>query len=70
MSAPQVGDKISEDVVFSYVKPTDSEITACGIPINYDAGKGKRHLDSTSYPSAFYHPYCTDMELFIGNMGC
>jgi len=42
MSAPKVGDSFPEGVVFSYVPytPETSDITACGIPINYDASKG------------------------------
>jgi hypothetical protein len=42
MSALKVGDSFPEGVVFSYVPytPETSDITACGIPINYDASKG------------------------------
>ncbi|KAK5064742.1 hypothetical protein LTR84_000576 [Exophiala bonariae] len=41
MSALKVGDSFPDDVVFSYVPytPESSEITACGIPINYNASK-------------------------------
>lgn len=42
MSALKVGDSFPEGVVFSYVPytPETGDITACGIPINYDASKG------------------------------
>jgi hypothetical protein len=42
MSALKVGDSFPEGVVFSYVPytPETADITACGIPINYDASKG------------------------------
>lgn len=42
MSALKVGDSFPEGVVFSYVPytPETSDITACGISINYDASKG------------------------------
>lgn len=38
----KVGDNLPSDVVFSYIPytPESSEITACGIPVNYEAGKG------------------------------
>jgi len=41
MSALKVGDSFPEGVVFSYVPytPETGDITACGIPINYDASK-------------------------------
>ncbi|RQM06550.1 hypothetical protein DH86_00003251 [Scytalidium sp. 3C] len=37
----KVGDNLPSDVVFSYIPytPESSEITACGIPVNYEAGK-------------------------------
>jgi len=41
MASLKVGDSWPSDVVFSYVPYQEgSEITACGIPINYDASKG------------------------------
>jgi hypothetical protein len=42
MASPKVGDSFPEGVVFSYVPYTEEkgDITACGIPINYDASKG------------------------------
>jgi alkyl hydroperoxide reductase 1 len=42
MSTLKVGDSFPEGVVFSYVPytPETSDITACGICINYDASKG------------------------------
>src|SRR5277367_2312788 len=42
MSTLKVGDSFPEGVVFSYIPytPETSDITACGIPINYDASKG------------------------------
>jgi len=38
----KVGDSIPAGTVFSYVPytPETGDITACGIPINYDASKG------------------------------
>lgn len=41
--APQVGDSFPENVSFSYVPYTEEKagITACGIPVTYDASKGK-----------------------------
>lgn len=42
MASLKVGDSFPEGVVFSYVPYTEEkgDITACGIPINYDASKG------------------------------
>jgi alkyl hydroperoxide reductase 1 len=42
MASLKVGDSLPSDVVFSYIPYTEesSEITACGIPINYNASKG------------------------------
>jgi hypothetical protein len=42
MATLKAGDSLPSDVVFSYIPYTEesSEITACGIPINYNAAKG------------------------------
>jgi hypothetical protein len=47
----KVGDSIPGDVKFSYVPytPESGDITACGIPINYDAGKGKALVSSSTF---------------------
>lgn len=39
----KVGDSIPEGVKFSYIPytPEKAELTACGIPTNYDATKGE-----------------------------
>jgi hypothetical protein len=52
MASPKVGDSFPEGVVFSYVPYTEEkgEITACGIPINYDASKGL-FVTSSDFPS-------------------
>jgi hypothetical protein len=44
MSAPlKVGDTLPSGVTFSYIPytPEKGDITSCGIPISYDASKGK-----------------------------
>jgi hypothetical protein len=53
MSAPKVGDSFPGGVVFSYVPytPETSDITACGIPINYDASKGTLFPHNKILPS-------------------
>jgi hypothetical protein len=53
MSAFKVGDSFPEGVVFSYVPytPETGDITACGIPINYDASKGTSSLALPSPPT-------------------
>jgi hypothetical protein len=53
MADLKVGDSFPEGVTFSYVPYTEekSDITACGIPINYNASKGWSPLPSKSrYP--------------------
>jgi alkyl hydroperoxide reductase 1 len=39
----KVGDALPSDITFSYIPytPENSDITSCGIPINYSASKGK-----------------------------
>jgi alkyl hydroperoxide reductase 1 len=62
MAALKVGDSLPSDVVFSYIPYTEesSEITACGIPINYNASKGFypplpfHFLEPSPFPST--HP--------------
>jgi hypothetical protein len=60
MAALKVGDSLPSDVVFSYIPYTEesSEITACGIPINYNASKGlSPSLQFLSpYPFPSIHP--------------
>jgi alkyl hydroperoxide reductase 1 len=43
MSELKVGDKLPDGVTFTYVPytPENTDITACGIPTNYNASKGK-----------------------------
>jgi hypothetical protein len=42
MSGLTVGDPFPEGVTFTYVAPTgELDLTACGLPIQYDASKGK-----------------------------
>ena len=43
MADLKVGDSFPSGVTFSYVPytPEKGDITACGIPINYDASNGK-----------------------------
>lgn len=38
----KVGDSLPSDVTFSYIPytPEISDITSCGIPVNYNASKG------------------------------
>lgn len=50
MSELKVGDSFPEDVKFSYVPYTSEkgDITACGMPVNFDASKGV---------SFFLHPF-------------
>jgi hypothetical protein len=45
MAELKVGDSFPSGVTFSYVPytPENGDITACGIPINYDASKGSYH---------------------------
>jgi alkyl hydroperoxide reductase 1 len=53
MASLKLGDSFPEGVVFSYVPYTEEkgDITACGIPINYDASKGW----SCPFTSIFYY---------------
>ena len=46
MAELKVGDTIPEGTIFSYIPYTEEkgDITACGIPINYDASKGRSTL--------------------------
>lgn len=56
MSALKVGDSFPEDVKFSYVpySPEQAEVTACGLPTNYDASKGKVSFHSIPlFPFSF-----------------
>jgi alkyl hydroperoxide reductase 1 len=41
MSELKAGDSFPEEVYFTYVPPAgDLNVTACGIPVKYDASKG------------------------------
>ena len=59
----KVGDALPSDVTFSYIPYTaeNSDITSCGIPINYDASKGKStassKLPSVDLARPREHPY-------------
>lgn len=57
MSVLKLGDNFPEGVKFSYVPytPENGDITACGIPINYDASKGIFPF----YPLPLYLPELT-----------
>jgi alkyl hydroperoxide reductase 1 len=48
----KVGDSLPSGVTFSYIPytPEKDDITSCGIPVNYDASKGKCH------PSLYHSP--------------
>ncbi|TAQ85542.1 hypothetical protein B7494_g6131 [Chlorociboria aeruginascens] len=69
----KVGDSFPSDVTFSYVPytPENSDITSCGIPINYNASKewaGKKVV-LFSVPGAFT-PGCSAKHLpgYIENL--
>jgi len=73
MASPKVGDSFPEGVVFSYVPYTEEkgDITACGIPINYDASKefANKKVVLFSVPGAFT-PGCSAKHLpgYIDNL--
>jgi len=73
MSAPKAGDSFPEGVTFSYVPytPEKDSITACGIPISYDASKewANKKVVLFSVPGAFT-PGCSVRHLpgFIDNL--
>ncbi|KAE9380068.1 allergen Asp F3 [Stipitochalara longipes BDJ] len=72
MASLKVGDSLPSDVVFSYVPYQEgSEITACGIPINYDASKewANKKVVLFSVPGAFT-PGCSVKHLpgYIENL--
>lgn len=50
MSVLKVGDSFPEGVSFTYVPFTKekADIKACGMPIKYDASKGRMELPSSS----------------------
>ena len=56
----KLGDSIPAGVTFSYVPytPENGDITACGIPINYDASKGTPLLLSLPFPSTSTSSFC------------
>ncbi|KIV77075.1 hypothetical protein PV11_08911 [Exophiala sideris] len=62
----KAGDKFPDDVVFSYVPYTEeaADITACGIPINYNASKewANKKVVLFSVPGAFT-PGCSVRHL-------
>jgi len=49
MTELKVGDKFPDGVTLTYVpySPETADITACGLPINYDASKGILTLPTT-----------------------
>ncbi|KAH8702304.1 allergen Asp F3 [Talaromyces proteolyticus] len=66
MTGLQPGDTFPTGVTFSYVPYTDekSDISACGVPVNYDASKefaGKKVV-LVSVPGAFT-PTCSEKHL-------
>jgi len=73
MSALKVGDSFPSGVVFSYVPytPDKGDITACGIPINYDASKewADKKVVLFAVPGAFT-PGCSAYHLpgYIDNL--
>ncbi|KAJ1336035.1 alkyl hydroperoxide reductase 1 [Microdochium nivale] len=73
MSALKVGDSFPEDVKFSYVpySPEQAEVTACGLPTNYDASKEfkNKKVVLVSVPGAFT-PTCQNQHItgFIGKV--
>ncbi|KAI1613990.1 Redoxin [Exophiala viscosa] len=62
----KAGDKFPDDVVFSYIPYTEeaADITACGIPINYNASKewANKKVVLFSVPGAFT-PGCSVRHL-------
>ncbi|MCJ1378304.1 hypothetical protein MMC17_001401 [Xylographa soralifera] len=73
MSALKIGDSFPEGVTFSYVPytPEKDSLTACGIPISYDASKewANKKVVLFSVPGAFT-PGCSVRHLpgFIDNL--
>lgn len=73
MAELKVGDTLPAGVTFSYVPYTEDkgDITACGIPINYDASKewANKKVVVFSVPGAFT-PGCSAKHLpgFISNL--
>jgi len=73
MAELKVGDSFPAGVTFSYVPYTEesAEITACGIPINYDASKewANKKVVLFSVPGAFT-PGCSARHLpgYINNL--
>ncbi|KAK6497023.1 hypothetical protein TWF481_002003 [Arthrobotrys musiformis] len=65
-STLKVGDSFPEDIVFSYIPYTEekSDITSCGIPINYNASKefADKKVVLFSVPGAFT-PGCSARHL-------
>jgi len=73
MASLKVGDSFPEGVVFSYIPYTEEkgDITACGIPINYNASKefANKKVVLFSVPGAFT-PGCSAKHLpgYINNL--
>jgi hypothetical protein len=67
MSALKVGDSLPDDVVFSYIPYTEesSEITACGIPINYNASRGISPPLLFQFPGTFPLSLHPQLETFL-----
>jgi alkyl hydroperoxide reductase 1 len=52
MPGLSVGEPFPEGVSFTYVAPTgELDLTACGLPIQYDASKGIFPLSPSPTPS-------------------
>ncbi|ROT37625.1 peroxiredoxin type-2 [Sodiomyces alkalinus F11] len=74
MSELKAGDTFPEGVTFQYIpyQPDNAEITACGIPINYDASKEfkNKKVVVVSVPGAFT-PTCQVSHLtsYVGRAG-
>lgn len=61
MSALKAGDAFPQGVTFSYIAPSPetAEITACGMPVKYDASKGMRaHTHGVDAPSRLMPAAC------------
>ncbi|KAL2023584.1 hypothetical protein VTK56DRAFT_2192 [Thermocarpiscus australiensis] len=73
MSALKAGDSFPEGVTFTYVPPTgDLTLTACGIPIPYDASKEfkTKKVVLVAVPGAFT-PTCQEQHItsYLANLG-
>ncbi|KAM7205360.1 putative peroxisomal prx5-like peroxiredoxin [Rhypophila sp. PSN 637] len=72
MSGLKAGDSFPDGVTFTYVKPTgDLNVTACGIPIKYDASKEfkDKKVVLVAVPGAFT-PTCQEQHItsYLSNL--